>query len=178
MHFNILGSVSIKSEAQGCTEICWIFMCSPHFHAQIKLIGCMLLLGAMYFCFKRRGPFILFYVKTAFLRNAYRSVWLSAAHVCCGIVVETVGKSGIRLYLCSGTVTKPKGATETWFHKSIAPLYPDWTQAANKSHRSFWTPSKKKQGEKTTARADEIHWNSDHLPVTKHVLSVNVTKHF
>lgn len=64
----------------------------------------------------------MFYLKTAFVRNAYRSARLSAAHVCCGVVVETVGKSGIVLYLCSRIVTKPKGAIETWFHKSIVPL--------------------------------------------------------
>lgn len=120
--FNILGWISMKSDAQGCTEICWFFMCSPHFHAQIQLIVCMFLLGALCFCFKRRESLILFYLKTVCLRNAYRSVCLSAAHICSGVVVETVGKSGIRLILCSGNVTKPKGAVETWFHKSIVLL--------------------------------------------------------
>lgn len=86
MGFNILEWISIKSEAQGSTEICCIFMCSPHFHAQINLIVCMFLLGASCFCFKRRESFILFYLKAAFLRG-----WLCSSWLLWGIM-ETVGK--------------------------------------------------------------------------------------
>lgn len=57
---------------------------------------------------EQREYFILFYLGTALHAVAYRSVGLSAAHVCCGVVVETVGKLGIRLYLCSRTVIKLK----------------------------------------------------------------------
>lgn len=66
----------MKSEAQGNTEICCIFACSPCFHAQINLIVCLFLLGALCFCFKMRESFILFYLKAAFLRNWLCSSWL------------------------------------------------------------------------------------------------------
>lgn len=137
-------------------------MCSPHFQAQIKLMESMFLLGALCFCFQRREYFILFYLRTAFLRNVCSSLGLPAAPVCCGVVVETVGKPGIRpwflLWDCDEARRYNRGLVSHC--TSIARLISSCQQT---SLHHLGPLLRKKQGK--TARGGELH--GDAVPVTK-----------